>query len=128
MVYKRLEHADCLKSFVVVPVPIHRSKEQKRGFNQSELIARKLSELCGNCGGLALARVIKTATQVGLSKTQRAANVEGSIICIDRDLINNRSVLLLDDVATTGATLNECAKVLKKCGAKRVDAAVVARD
>ncbi|OQB05404.1 MAG: DNA utilization protein GntX [bacterium ADurb.Bin212] len=128
LAYNRIINCVNQKQPIIVPVPIHRSKEQMRGFNQSELIARKLSELCGNNGGLALVRIKNTATQVGLSKLQRASNVAGSIVCRDGELVRSKTVLLVDDVATTGATLNECAKVLRASGAKRVEAVVLARD
>lgn len=117
-----------INSFVLVPVPIHRKKIVQRGFNQSELLARNISKTLDIKGGLALSRIKNTKTQVGLKRKQRIDNVFGSIVCTDKELIDGQKVLLIDDVATTGATLNECAKVLKQNGAKAVYALVVARD
>lgn len=128
LIYKRLVKKDLIAESVVVPVPIHRTKELQRGFNQSELLARSVSKMFGINGGLALKRVKNTKTQVGLRKDQRINNIAGSIVCVDKDLINKKIVLLVDDVATTGATLNECAKALKESGAERIVAVVLARD
>ncbi len=112
---------------IIVPVPLSRQKMARRGFNQSEIIARKISENLGVSGGLALSRIKNTRSQVGLSREERIANIKNAIICRDKDLINNRKIILIDDVATTGTTLNECAKVLIDNGAKKVDAVFVAR-
>ncbi len=115
------------QDYIVVPVPLSRAKLSKRGFNQSEIIARKISENLGVFGGAAITRRRDTRSQVGLSREERVRNMKDSIICIDPDLIFGRKILLIDDVATTGTTLNECAKVLLANGAKRVDAAFIAR-
>lgn len=112
---------------VVVPVPIHFNKLKRRGFNQAEYLAVQISKAHGLSGGLALRRVRETTTQVGLSKAERQRNLSGAIVCDDVELIYKRNVILIDDVATTGATLSACAKVLKASGAKKVYAAVVAR-
>lgn len=112
---------------VVVPVPLHWEKQKKREFNQAELIARYLSKRLGLHGGLALKRVRETESQVGLHREMRAQNVENAFRCDDQRIVEDRVVLLVDDVATTGSTLHECAKALKSAGAKKVIVAVVAR-
>jgi len=112
---------------VVVPVPLHKKREGKRGFNQSELIARYLSEPLGFSGSLALERVKNTDPQVSLSGEKRRKNLIGAFRVVDPEMVLDSTILLIDDVATTLSTLNECAKVLKGAGAKKVWGAVVAR-
>ena len=112
---------------VVVPVPISGSRFKKRGYNQSEFLARQISKTLKLSGGNALIRVRDTKSQVGLSKEERAENVKDSFECVDKRLVKGQEVLLIDDVATTFATLNECAKVLKGAGAKSVTGLVVAK-
>lgn len=121
---KWLNHGDNL---VVVPIPLHINKFKKRGFNQSELLARAISRRFNLEGGLALSRIRETQTQVGLSRGDRQKNLDGAIICSDPELIIGRNILLIDDVVTTGSTINECAKVLKSAGAKKIYAVAVAR-
>lgn len=113
---------------VVVPVPLHPKKQSTRGFNQAELIARYISGKYGLTGGLALQRVRETDSQVSLNKQERQENLSGAIVCNDLDLVAGQKILLIDDVATTGATLGECARALKEAGARKIFAATVARD
>lgn len=115
------------KNMVVVPVPLFRKREQQRGYNQAELIARRLSKRLNLPGGLALERIKNTSTQVGLHKKERELNVAGDFKCIDSELITGKVVILVDDVVTTGSTMNECAAVLKAAGAKKVIGAAVAK-
>ncbi|OQA03576.1 MAG: DNA utilization protein GntX [bacterium ADurb.Bin400] len=112
---------------VVVPVPLHSIREKERGFNQSELIARYISERLGLPGGLALVRKRYTQPQVVLSREMRLQNITGAFMVADGELVRNRVVLLVDDVATTAATLNECARVLRQAGARQVWGVVAAR-
>jgi ComF family protein len=112
---------------VVVPVPLHSRREAERGYNQSEILARKISSNLGFSGGNALNRVKNTQTQVGLRKEERIKNMQDAFCCSDIELIDKKVVLLIDDVVTTGATLNECAKVLKAAGAKKVIGLTVAK-
>jgi ComF family protein len=122
---------------VVVPVPLHKKRQGLRGFNQSELLARYVSKRLNLPGGTALARTRNTDPQVGKSGMYRKTNLKGAFEVLDPELVSNKTVLLIDDVATTGSTLNECAKILKssglpaealaKAGAKAVWGVVVAR-
>lgn len=121
------------RSAVVVPVPLHGSKLRQRGFNQAEEIARAaLKNL--NRGGLTLAtgnsvlqRRRATESQTGLTDHQRQQNVRGAFAVTAPDMIARQDVLLVDDVFTTGATVSECARVLRRAGADRVFVATVAR-
>jgi len=124
---ERLEREIFKGKIVVVPVPLHRKREFTRGFNQAELLARYISERLNIPGGLALIRTKNTPSQVTLSGNLRKTNLINVFKCDDIELITGKTVLLIDDVTTTGSTLNECAKVLKQNGAKNVFGVVVAR-
>jgi ComF family protein len=104
----------------LVPVPIHKSKFKKRGFNQAALLARDLSKLCGVPVLEALERKIKTKSQTSLGGKERLENVRRVFECANKAFVKNKAVILIDDVCTTCATLEECARVLKKSGAREV--------
>ncbi|HKD85010.1 MAG TPA: ComF family protein [Terriglobales bacterium] len=115
---------------VLVPVPLHNNKRNSRGFNQAELIARAAAKrLPGKpavvCDGLVRHR--DTISQVGLSREERIENMRDAFRVKHAGSVNGRSVILVDDVMTTGTTLSECARVLKQAGAEKVCAATVAR-
>ena len=116
----------CLKcqDFVaelIVPVPLHRSRERERGYNQAELLAATLGRPVDR---RLLGRRRPTATQTGLTQYQRAVNVRGAFE-VRRKV--SGSVLIVDDVETTGSTINEVAKVLRRGGASRVEVLTLAR-
>ena len=115
---------------VLVPIPLHRTRLALRRFNQSAALAWAISEGCGVPVDVsALARVKRTPAQVGLSRTQRALNMQGAFkVDGERRLsVDGRAVILVDDVLTSGATLNAAARALLRAGARRVDALVFAR-
>ncbi len=105
----------------IVPVPIHRSRLSWRGFNQASSLCERLpSHLVGQD----LVRIRRTMPQVKLTPEERSANLVGAFRC-PSDIVGKR-VLLVDDVFTTGATANECAKALKEAGASWVGVLVFA--
>ena len=110
---------------LVVPVPLHRSRERTRGFNQARELAAHLGVPVSN----ALLRTRKTATQADLPAAKRHANVRGAFGHGVHRLhgVRGMVLVLVDDVATTGATLNACAEVLLDAGAAEVRALVAAR-
>ena len=119
---------------IVASVPLHSSKLQQRGYNQSDLIARvaqrqfrtaKLELL--QLEPKLLARIRPTVPQTGLTRSQRQQNVRGAFTVLRPDLTAGRDILLIDDVLTTGTTARECARVLRQAGAERVFVATVAR-
>lgn len=113
---------------VVMPVPLHKKRLRERGFNQSLLLARHVArELDRKLDFLSLRRVKYTTAQTGLGREERRQNVKGAFRVIKPEAVSGREVLLVDDVATTGHTLNECAGVLGKAGAKEVRCLVLAR-
>ena len=118
-------------SAVVVPVPLHSSKLRLRGFNQAEEIARcALKHLPAGklrLGAGVLNRKRATESQTGLSDHQRQQNVRGAFVVTSPEEIAGKDVLLVDDVFTTGATVTECTRVLRRAGADRVFVATVAR-
>ena len=114
-------------NFTLVPVPLHKTKFRERGFNQASLLALEIARQTG----MALAEVLiknkKTKSHTALNFKERQNNVLGTFECKNPELIKNKNVLLVDDISTTGATLEECAKVLKQNGARYISALVVAR-
>ncbi len=115
---------------VLVPVPLHRRRLASRRYNQSALLARTVSARCGVPVAVdALVRVKATPPQVGLTRTQRALNVQGAFRVPDetRLQVDGRAVVLVDDVLTSGATVNAASRALLRGGAKRVDVLVFAR-
>jgi ComF family protein len=117
---------------LVVPVPLHAKKLRQRGFNQSELIARAASKLKPASGlfqlspGL-LERRRETKSQIGLSRHQRRENIRGAFVVAKPGEVKGREVLVVDDVFTTGTTVSECARILRRAGATKVYVATVAR-
>jgi ComF family protein len=106
---------------VLLPVPIHWLRELHRGFNQSELLARAAaSRLRLPVTGSALVRQRRRRPQVGLTAPERSHNVRGAFRAGNHEVIRGRSLVLVDDVCTTGSTLTECALMLKTAGARRV--------
>jgi ComF family protein len=112
---------------VIVPVPLHPSRQSERGYNQSELLARELARAIGlPCEVGALRRVRPTPAQTHLSAEERRRNVAGAFVASETRPGGAR-VLLVDDVFTTGSTLAACAAALRAGGAARVSAVTVAR-
>ncbi|MDT8410747.1 MAG: ComF family protein [Wenzhouxiangellaceae bacterium] len=112
---------------LIVPVPLNWRRQWQRGFNQAALLCRDLSAGYGRLPWLdALVRTRQTLAQSALPASQRAGNVRGAF-AVRYLPPGARHVALVDDVMTTGATLRECARVLKKAGVGRVDVWVVAR-
>lgn len=115
---------------LIIPVPLYRARLWQRRFNQSALLSFELAKLTGlPVNVLALKRHRATRSQVGLSERQRRKNVTGAFTIAPKkhDLVKGRNILLIDDVLTTGSTVDACSKALKKAGAKNVDVLVLAR-
>ena len=113
---------------IIVPVPLHRSRLRQRGFNQAVLLGKVLSQQMSlPMLPDALVRTRPTEPQINLSATERRLNVKGAFSVGRTGSVDGKRVLLLDDVMTTGSTMDECARELKKAGAEAVFATAIAR-
>jgi ComF family protein len=119
-----LEHADWL-----VPIPLHWTRKRWRGFNQALELARGLSGACGVpvMAPRSFRRVRRTTPQVRLNAPSRAANMKGAFAVRSPKLVHGARLVLIDDVLTTGATAEECARVLRHAGAVDVRLLTIAR-
>ncbi len=126
---ENVKNCDFLRDIdVVIPVPLFWKQQIKRGFNQSEMFARRLSaHLSINISHRNLVRVRNTETQTHLSHDERIYNVTGAFSVRKRQKIAGKKILLIDDVMTTGVTASECSSVLKKSGADSVYVITLAR-
>jgi ComF family protein len=129
LLWRALEpRAGSLRGCVVVPVPLHPGRLAERGFNQSALVARRVAKHLGApLAAVALARARDTPRQATLDRHARQNNVAGAFRTRAPGRVRGRTVLLVDDVRTTGATLEACAGALHAAGAFAVVTAVVAR-
>ena len=107
-----------LRPDIIAPIPLHKMRERERGFNQSELLAKRLSEIVGVPCERLLARTKRTRQQASLAHEKRAANTAGAFRAERR--LDGQSVMLVDDVITSGHTANECAATLRAAGATEV--------
>jgi len=121
---------------ILMPVPLHLKKIRKRGFNQAYLLVRNWKHLAGQepfrrtvipIERNLLVRTAATAPQSALGRAKRAINVKNAFDLDGRDKVKDKRILLIDDVYTTGSTVNECARLLLNCGARHVDVLTLAR-
>jgi competence protein ComFC len=112
---------------LIVPVPLHPTRERERGFNQATLLAELLSNRITVPLRSALERIRYTTTQTAYDRTERMENLRDAFRLRKKGDVRELRVLLIDDVLTTGSTLSECARILKEAGAISVHAATAAR-
>ncbi|MBS1517305.1 MAG: ComF family protein [Bacteroidetes bacterium] len=108
---------------LIAPVPLHRARLRERGFNQSELICRGVSKITGiKTAADLLIRVKNTSSQTKLSRNERNKNIESAFILNKKyqSEINLKNIVILDDVITTGSTINEAVRILKESGAGQI--------
>lgn len=126
-IYEKLMDEYDFVSPLIVPVPMLKADKRKRGYNQAELIAKHLAKLSGfEISTKNLIKVKKTNSQKRLSEAERRKNLIKAFEVADKTIFLDREIILVDDILTTGATLNECAKMLKRAGALKVNAVVFA--
>jgi len=113
---------------LVLPVPLHPKRLRQRGFNQSLLLARRISRRRSiPLDFTALLRIHHTQPQTRLSGPERQKNIRGAFVVERPERVTGKKILLIDDVFTTGATVQECSKVLLQAGASQVDVLTLAR-
>ena len=112
---------------IIVPVPLHPARQRERGFNQASLLAELLSAHTAIPLKPLLERTRYTTTQTALDRSERMENLHNAFRLRKNANVRGLRVLLVDDVLTTGSTLNECARILKRAGAFSVHAATAAR-
>jgi len=114
---------------ILVPVPMEKQKQKNRGYNQAEELAKELSKIVQAPVVLNnLVKVKETESQIKLSAEQRRKNLKGAFSLKDPEAISGKKVFLIDDVYTTGSTMEECANVLRTARTKSVWGIVVARE
>jgi ComF family protein len=112
----------------IVPAPLHWGRRWNRGFNQADLLAREVSRRTGIPVDRRLLRTRPTPPQAGLSAAERRRNLQGAFAAAgEKAAIKGKNLIVIDDVMTTGATLEACARVLKRAGAAEVAALALAR-
>lgn len=110
------------EDLVLVPVPLHRTRLWQRGFNQSALVASEISRRLGIAAApMALRRIRRTPPLKGMSPLERRRTVAGAFRVRDKATVSGKTVVLVDDVLTTGSTAEACARTLKRAGAARVE-------
>ena len=122
---KNIEFIDLLKNYdTIIPVPISKKRYKQRGYNQSSLIAKKLAKEL-------LKENFKTKNvieQSKLNKDNREKNIKGAYEIFHINQLKNKKILLVDDIYTTGSTLRECSKILKKSNPKKIGVLTIAKD
>lgn len=120
-----------LKNYdIIIPVPISNKRKKTRGYNQSELIASKLAKQMKNLKYTTkvLYKKKDTLPQSTLDKEKRIENIKGAYYIKNEQILKNKKVLLIDDIFTTGSTVNECSKILKQAEAKEIGIFTLAKD
>ncbi len=112
---------------IVIPVPLHEQKQKRRGFNQSFFIAKGIAEaLSANCSEEMVKRSVATDTQTKKSRLKRWENVEDKFEIVNEEVMKDKHILLVDDVVTTGATLEACARAILNVTGTKVSIAALA--
>ena len=114
---------------IIIPVPIHKKRRLKRGYNQTELIAK---EICKNINLElkidVLSKQKNIVAQSELNKNERMQNIKNAFEVRNINEIIDKKILIFDDIYTTGSTVNECSKILKKAGVKQIGVLAIAKD
>ncbi len=114
---------------IIIAIPISKNRLKTRGYNQSELLAREIAKNFGlKLEQNIIKKVKNNIAQSTLSKEEREKNVKNVYKIINKETMQNKNILLIDDIFTTGATVNECSKMLKQNGVKKIDVFTIAKD
>jgi competence protein ComFC len=111
----------------IIPVPLHKKRQRERGFNQAELLARVVGRYYDKPVVNALARQKNTHAQFDLPRAARFTNIKEAFQVCDPRAVQNRKIMLLDDIYTTGSTVGECVRALKTAGARRIEILTLSR-
>lgn len=124
------ENTELLKKYdMIIPIPMHIKKQKKRGYNQTELIGEKISEKLNiPCYSNLFKKIVNTKTQSKLNGKARQKNIKNAFFLENELIVENKNIILFDDIFTTGATVNECSRILKNAGAKEILVMVLAKD
>lgn len=130
MISRNSENIKILKEYdMIIPVPMHKKKMQKRGYNQTELVANELEKSLGiPVRKDILSKVVNTTTQSKLGGKARQTNIQHAFFIKNDIEVEDKKIILLDDIYTTGATSEECSRILKDAGAHEILVLVLARD
>jgi len=116
------------ENWLIIPVPLQKTKFNERGFNQAELLAKEIAnQIEIPFERDVLIKIKNTPSQTTLTEKERQENIKGVFLIKDTNIIKNKNIILIDDVTTTGATLEESAKILKEAGAKLIWGFVLAK-
>jgi len=121
------QYRENIEKYTIAPIPLHRKRLRQRGYNQAFEIAFEIAKLSGKNVETLLERKKETEMQATLKYEQRRKNIKNAFIENDQLLIKGKKIILVDDVMTSGYTMNECSKILKKNGATQVVGMVFAR-
>jgi ComF family protein len=112
---------------LIIPIPLHQLKKAERGYNQSYYIAKGMSKFLNvPCSDRIVKRKKYTESQTTMTLTERQENISDAFKIRNKNVVNGKTILLIDDVITTGATVSECGTVLLKSGAKKIYSASIA--
>ncbi len=113
---------------LIIPVPLHKTKFNRRGYNQSELVTSEISKYLDlEIANDLILKTRPTKDQASLKEKNRIENMDNAFVCLRPGAVSGKKILLVDDVYTTGATMNECARILKQAGAAEVSGLAIAR-
>ncbi|WP_432407082.1 ComF family protein [Wukongibacter sp. M2B1] len=127
IIYDKLIESDICSFDTIIPVPLHKAKQRERSFNQASLISKYIGQrVNADVDNRSLIRNRNTITQNQLTKEERKENLKGAFEVVNNANIKDRNILLIDDIYTTGATVNQCGKVLLENGALKIYVATFA--
>lgn len=132
IIFKEIQNNELsafFKDFIIVPVPLHANRLRWRGFNQAEILGNALAKILGNTIDINLIKRQKaTIPQTKLTQEERQKNIQNAFIITENANFIGKRILLIDDVVTSGATLRELARIIKKSGAESVWAVTLSKD
>ena len=127
---KNKKFVEIIKSYdIIVPVPLSKERKRTRGYNQSSLIAREISKKMDiECNQRVLKKSQNIVAQSTLNKEEREKNIQGAYMLIKPQYLQSKRVLIIDDIYTTGSTVNECSKEILKAKPKKIGVLTIAKD